>query len=138
MGLFPSWRPVRVPALPLYPRLEECLQTAWKALTGETLTKSTAMVLRASDRPGDVGEMERLLVEAASRGPDFLAQRLGFPGTGKEEKSYWKNRKRQLERSLVQEALRKTNGNQAEAARVLGLHRNTLLWHLSRIRGKKA
>jgi hypothetical protein len=135
--LFEAWRLVRVPSLSQLLRLENAVQTAWRSLTGKGLPKRLATELVHHCYPYDVEDLERAMVEAAPQGVEYLSQRLES-GLGLcFGPSQWKKRKRLLEKTLLEEALKKSGGNKTRAAQALGVHRNTVLWHLRKMREVK-
>ncbi len=125
-----AWRWVFVPPIAAYRQLEECLQAAWRHLSGENLPKSLAGALAAHTAHLDAESLERWLVEAAPKGREALASRLEASLSMGKEASSWRRRKRLAERALLEEALERCGGNRTRAARALGVHRNTVLWHL--------
>jgi hypothetical protein len=132
-----DWHFVRVPSLSQLLRLENAVQTAWRSLTGRELPKLLASAL-ANDRDRyDVEDLERCIVEAAPGGKEHLRRRLESRMEIGPVLSPWKKRKRLLEKALLEEALRKSGGNKTKAARSLGVHRNTVLWHLRKMREVK-
>jgi hypothetical protein len=133
--VFGAWSVVEVPPIGRYLRLEESIQAAWRHLTGEGLSRSLVAVLASHPCPGDAEGLERLLVESAALGKEGLSTRLGVLlelGLGG---SSWKRRKRQMEREMLGRALEKNGGNRTKTAQALGLHRNTVLWHLRKWKG---
>jgi len=132
-----DWHFVRVPALSQLLRLENAVQTAWRSLTGRGLPKHLASALANERDRYDVEDLERCIVEAAPGGKEFLTRRLESGMEIGPVLSPWKRRKRLLERALLEEALRKSGGNKTRAAQSLGVHRNTVLWHLRKMREVK-
>jgi DNA-binding NtrC family response regulator len=85
----------------------------------------------------DAEGLERWLVEAAPQGRGYLEKHLASWFETDTEKSQWKKSKQWLERALLEEALQKAGGNRTRAAQALGVHRNTVLWHLRKTKGQK-
>jgi hypothetical protein len=127
------WRKVEVPNVGAYPRLSSCIQTAWREWAGQPLPRPLA--IRLSSHPWKEGEAEllRLLQTTVRGGIPSLKEFLLLSGSALAGKTPWKSQKRRLERSLVERALQEEGGNRTRAAKVLGVHRNTLLWHLRRL-----
>ena len=94
------------------------------------ITPAAKDILMAYDWPGNVRELENLIERAVvmtrsqSIDTDCLFG-LDISGDRQNEKDDTLNLA-ELERKAIAKALRKTKGNQAEAAALLGIHRNTI------------
>jgi len=126
----PGWVTLQMPRLAEYPRLTERIQEAWWDLTGMKLPIAKARLLSQTPWLGGEAELVETLVRAASLGPAF-----GLKPTPPEpplppDGTAWRVHKNRLETALIEAALRESGGNRTQAARALGVHRNTLLWHL--------
>ena len=88
--------------------------------------------IRAEDieltRPGSVGAGPSAMADGASLG-DIISSRIAgwfdSPG-GEEPRDLYHRLVAEIERPLVELALKRAGGNQVKAARMLGLNRNTL------------
>jgi two-component system response regulator HydG len=91
-------------------------------------------VLVFSDRGRvDVAELERVVRAPADGGPPTLA---GMPDAWRSASSaggHFKNLAEQ-EREAIRAALIRARGNKSKAARLLGIHRNTLLRRMKKLR----
>ena len=90
--------------------------------------------LQSYDWPGNVRELENALERAVVLGaserilPDDLPEQIVDAGsTPANPSSNFRDSVRQTKRQIVQKVLDETGGNQTEAARVLGLHPNSLM-----------
>jgi len=54
-------------------------------------------------------------------------------GTTKEEGQSFKRSRKEFERECLRMALEKSQGSQTQAAKALGIHRNTLIWKLKKL-----
>ena len=93
-------------------------------------------ILKAGDWPGNVRELRNVLERALilSGGGRITGEVLGLKTRQKQwafsanfpEAESLNDVTKRLKRSLVAEALRRTSGNRVEAARLLGISRNSL------------
>ncbi len=107
----------------------------------EGITPQAMQMLANYHWPGNVRELQNIVERACalSKGPQLEASDIhidarpsksgnGAPGFLPEGMTL-----EQWEDEMVQEALRRTNGNKSQAARLLGLSRNALRYRLSKI-----
>jgi len=94
--------------------------------------------------PGNVRELENLMerivtlnesgrVEVEDLPLEVLVNRAATPASRPEEEMNLKKAMECLEKQFIKRALRRTKGNQAKAAKILGLHRNTLFAKLNQL-----
>jgi transcriptional regulator with GAF, ATPase, and Fis domain len=136
--------PVQVPPLRArkddIPRLAAAFLAAIAASLGRArlaIDDDALEVLAAYDWPGNVRELRNVLERAAivARGesiavsdlPELAAAMVEAPAG---EGASLKERVDALERQLIEEALRASNGNQSEAARRLRIHRASLVYKI--------
>ncbi|MCB9682642.1 MAG: sigma-54-dependent Fis family transcriptional regulator [Alphaproteobacteria bacterium] len=106
-------------------------------LAGITLSDGACAALMAHDWPGNVRELRHTIERAAYRFRDGVirADDLGLPrgpAPGPPPAGGFKERVAAYKDTLLQEALDAAGGNQAEAARRLGLTYDQLRYHLRR------
>ena len=84
--------------------------------------------------PGNIRELRNTIEKAViiSKNQKITIDDLGIefsqPGALREHKTlFYKEAKRQFESEIIDNALRKANGNQSRAARILGISRNALI-----------
>lgn len=101
--------------------------------TGARLATSAVRALERYEWPGNVRELKNTLWRAAilSEGAPIEARHLGLPVRGAVQPTGPQTLE-QAETRAIDEALRSTDGNKAQAARVLGIARSTLLEKLKR------
>ncbi len=136
---------IRVP--PLRERIEDIPELAAHILERmadggpPTLTRAALARLSAYRWPGNVRELENEMARAAALGGEHIdvealsshiAATPPAPITAARDSLEIKPRVEELERTLVEEALRQTNGNQTAAAKLLGLSRYGLQKKLKR------
>ncbi len=101
----------------------------------QRLSKRALMVLQFYEWPGNVRELENLVersvalarrrvIEVEDLPLDVVA--LGIPGAGPIAGRVLKHALRQFERQFILKVMERMEWNQTHAARILGLHRNTL------------
>ena len=133
LGIHPGptgWVTLPLPRLADYPRLTERIQEAWWDLTGLKLPVTRARQLAQTPWMGGEAELVETLVWAAAKGAGFRHKPTPPPAPIPSEGTAWRVHKNRLEKALIEGALRESGGNRTRAARALGVHRNTLLWHL--------
>jgi DNA-binding NtrC family response regulator len=86
--------------------------------------------------PGNVRELENVLEVAAALagGGEIRAEHLELPDAAPEPAGHYQGRVEAFRRRLVREALDASDGNQAEAARRLGLTRQALSYLVKQLR----
>ncbi len=92
--------------------------------SGKRLTQDAVDALRHYPFPGNVRELKNIIERAVYRETDneLTAADLEFPSNGSAGPTgSFKDRIESLERELIEDALRRAGGNQAQAARELGL-----------------
>ena len=91
--------------------------------------------LSAHDFPGNVRELKALIERAVllCDGSELRPEHLNLGPTQPQATQTLRERMDQVERSLVLDCLRRTGGNQSQAARELGLPRRTLLYRMDRL-----
>jgi DNA-binding NtrC family response regulator len=103
------------------------------AFTGKRLSAEALALLREYSFPGNVRELKNIIERAAYRetGDEVAPEALGIVAeapTGN-ERSTFKERVADFECQLITEALERSRGNQAEAARLLGLSYHQLRYY---------
>jgi DNA-binding NtrC family response regulator len=91
--------------------------------------------------PGNVRELKNIIERAVYREtrPELTAADLEFPSGGESEPSgTFKERVEALERELIEDALGHAKGNQAKAARDLGLSYHQFRYFHSKHFGKRS
>ena len=81
--------------------------------------------VRGHDWPGNVRELEHVVEKACALCPDTEIT-LDLTGGARPAGGSLREQKRELEKARIEEALRKTNGNRTEAAKLLGISRRML------------
>ena len=81
--------------------------------------------VRAHDWPGNVRELEHVVEKACALCPDTEIT-LDLAGGARPAGGSLREQKQELEKVRIVEALRKTNGNRTEAAKLLGISRRML------------
>jgi two-component system response regulator HydG len=116
----------------------EDIELLFEKFAGRSATKSALEVLEAHDWPGNVRELRNLAESAAflAMGPgpiphDALPEWIRH----REEEAHARRiiSLREIERRALEEALVKTGGNRARAARELGISRQTLYTRMSKL-----
>jgi transcriptional regulator with GAF, ATPase, and Fis domain len=126
--------PLRIP--PLRERREDvrALAEGFLARTARAIDDEAVAYLEAYDWPGNVRELENVLERAAvlARGPRITVADLPDLGdrTSEPADGSLKERVGAYERTLIEDALRRANGNQSEAARLLRTSRATLQYRM--------
>jgi DNA-binding NtrC family response regulator len=126
--------PLRIP--PLRERREDvrALAEGFLARTARAIDDEVVAYLEAYDWPGNVRELENVLERAAvlARGPRITVADLPDLGdrTSEPADGSLKERVGAYERTLIEDALRRANGNQSEAARLLRTSRATLQYRM--------
>ena len=95
------------------------------------LTQTAVNHLSAYDWPGNVRELENLVERLCTINPEETIRLGNLPSLTEiipnRERSPLKEATQAFEKKYIRSVLADTNGNKAEAARRLGIHRNTLL-----------
>lgn len=100
-----------------------------KKITPEALKK-----LKSYDWPGNVRELENLLERALILAADDVITEEEFSlGAGIDAPMGVTSPTKNLDREQIEEAIQAANGNKLEAARILGIKRPTLYYHLKRL-----
>lgn len=91
--------------------------------------------LSAHDFPGNVRELKALIERAVllCEGSQLRPEHFNLGMASPREALTLRERLEQVERSLMLDCLRRTGGNQSQAARELGLPRRTLLYRMQRL-----
>jgi DNA-binding NtrC family response regulator len=104
------------------------------------LTPDAMAVLMAHHWPGNVRELQNVIERACAlaEGPELTAADIRLDSRSKPTESAngflpEGQTLEQWEDEMIREALRRTNGNKSQAARLLGLSRNALRYRLSKI-----
>lgn len=109
------------------------------ALGGKRLSRSAVEALQRYDFPGNVRELKNIVERAAYRGTtnEITPEDIGLPRIERDNDlpgGTFKEKIRALENRLVRESLAAANGNQAEAARRLGLTYHQFRYHFRKLR----
>ncbi len=136
MNVFP------IPLPPLRDRSDDILLLARHFLQAKQggrqlrLTRFSERLLREYHWPGNVRELENVVERAVLLSPgDILRVDSALARASEEEKLGERNLTQiveNLERRLIQEALAQSGGNQAQAAKLLGVQRSTLQYKLQK------
>ena len=91
--------------------------------------------LSGHDFPGNVRELRALIERAVllCEGNELRPEHLNLGIATRRDSLTLRERLEQVERTLVLDCLRRTGGNQSQAARELGLPRRTLLYRMERL-----
>jgi DNA-binding NtrC family response regulator len=110
----------------------EGFQREVPSLQGRRLSEAALQALRRYPFPGNVRELKNVIERAACRGPggEITPEDLGLPDDPGAPAGPFRERLEALERRLVQDALREAGGNQAQAARLLGLSYHQFRYYL--------
>ncbi|MCB9662763.1 MAG: sigma 54-interacting transcriptional regulator [Alphaproteobacteria bacterium] len=124
-----------VPLPPLRTHLEDLPELAATLLArhhpGASLTPEALGVLRGHDWPGNVRELRNVLTRAVVlHGPRVEAAHLTLDPFAAGAAPPIQRTADEAERGRLAEALRQARGNRAEAARLLGLPRTSLLYRM--------
>jgi len=122
--------------------IQRCARQSEKPITG--ITPAASKVLMEFHWPGNVRELENIIERAValSNGPvldvddirlDLSPSKAPSPAEGGVLFPPEGQTLEQFEDEIIQEALRRANGNKSQAARLLGLSRNALRYRLSKI-----
>jgi DNA-binding NtrC family response regulator len=99
--------------------------------TTKQLTPAALNHLSAYDWPGNVRELENLVERICTINPERIIRLGNLPPlttfASKEEQYPLREAMQNFERQYIQSVLEAAKGNKTEAARRLGIHRNTLL-----------
>jgi transcriptional regulator of acetoin/glycerol metabolism len=114
--------------------LSSSIRIAWREWAGSPLPRQIATRLASLHWKGGEAELLSFLKMAAILGISTLNEHLLLSGSSLVGVTPWKTQKRHLEKHLVFKALQEAGGNRTRAAKALGVHRNTLLWHLRRLK----
>jgi DNA-binding NtrC family response regulator len=111
---------------------------------GKTVTDLSAGALELLERyqwPGNVRELENIIERSVALATEGVVQldnipldlALGPPRPIGDEPLSFRQARQNFERQLILRAMDRAGGNQTVAARLLGLHRNTLLAKMARV-----
>ena len=140
--------PITVP--PLRERREDIVPLAYHFLAkyarrfGRPVTRISSGALTLLQQyhwPGNVRELENIVERSVALAADGVVQLDGIPvdlalGAARpapDDPRGFREARREFERQLILRALDRAGGNQTEAARRLGLHRNTLTVKMARL-----
>jgi DNA-binding NtrC family response regulator len=140
--------PITVP--PLRERREDIVPLAYHFLAkyarrfGRPVTRispGALTLLQQYHWPGNVRELENIVERSVALAADGVVQldgipvdlALGAPRPASDDPRGFREARREFERQLILRALDRAGGNQTEAARQLGLHRNTLTVKMARL-----
>ncbi len=103
--------------------------------TEARLSSSALACLRAHTWPGNVRELQNVLRSAVllAAGEEVLPRHLELPEPPRRSDRDYHQKIEETRRRLIQQALQKAGGNQAEAARYLGLSRQALSYLVGKL-----
>jgi DNA-binding NtrC family response regulator len=108
----------------------------------KSISEEAVNILMCYDWPGNCAELEAVieLMVISSQSEylsvedlplDILIHQINHAQTEGEARLSLKRIRNQFERQYIRKILEQTKGNQTRAAKILGLHRNTLIWKLN-------